>query len=260
MCRYVAALLGGGTNQHGRVLKPETLSLMMQAHYRLDERLPAMGLAFLLDDFGGHTVAGHDGGWPGFLSSMLVCPAEGVGVVAFVNASSKAAHEAADELMRGLLGAPDPASRLPHPSVLESSHLWPELRGFYGPEGPLNTNLRHWGTYAGELEVRVEDKHLIMRALAGPLRKGVRLYPSDPSDPLAFEVLIEGRAHPVVFGREREGGGVDRLYVGFDRLTKRPRARSVRFKAQAGAATVAAAGFVSVAWLGVRGLRVPKQR
>lgn len=28
MCRYIAALLGGGANQHGRVLKRETLSLM----------------------------------------------------------------------------------------------------------------------------------------------------------------------------------------------------------------------------------------
>jgi CubicO group peptidase (beta-lactamase class C family) len=176
MCRHIAALLGGGANRQGRVLKRETLSLMTEPHYRLDGRLPAMGLAFVLDDFGGHTVAGHDGGWPGFLSSMLVCPSEGVGVVVFVNASSKAAHEAADKLTRELLGVPEPASRLPRAGVLESPHLWPELRGFYGPEGPLNTNLRLWGAYAGELEVRVEDKHLVLRALIGPLRKGARLY------------------------------------------------------------------------------------
>jgi CubicO group peptidase (beta-lactamase class C family) len=257
MCRYVAALLGGGANERGRVLKRETLSLMMEPHYRLEDRLPAMGLAFLLEDFDGHTVAGHDGGWPGFLSSMLLCPAEEVGVVAFVNASSKAAHEAADELMRGLLDVPGPPSRLPRAGVLESPHLWPELRGFYGPEGPLNTNLRLWGMYAGELEIRVEDKHLVLRALAGPLRKGARLYPTDPSDPLAFEVLVEGQAHPVVFGREE--GRAQRLCVGFDRLTKRPRARSVRFKAQAGAATVAA-GFGAAAWLGIRELRVLKER
>jgi CubicO group peptidase (beta-lactamase class C family) len=245
MCRYVAALLGGGANQHGRVLKSETLSLMLEPHYRLDERLPAMGLAFLLDDFDGHTVAGHDGGWPGFLSSMLICPAQGVGVVAFVNATSKAAHETANGLMRGLLGVAEPASRLPQPGVLESPHLWPELCGFYGPEGPLTTNLRLWGTYAGELEVRVKNKHLVVRALAGPLRKGARLYPTDPSNPLAFELLVEGQAHPVVFGRRREGARIDSLYVGFDRLTRRSRGRSVRFKVQAGAVAVAAAGLAA---------------
>jgi hypothetical protein len=128
------------------------------------------------------------------------------------------------------------------------------------PKAPLNTDLRLWGMYAGELEVRVKDKHLVLRALAGPLRKGARLYPTDPSDPLAFEALIEGQAHPVVFGREREEGRVNRLYVGFDRLTKRPRASSVRFKAQAGAATVTAAGFAAATWLGVRQMRVPKER
>ena len=260
MCRYVAALLAGGANEHGRVLKRETLSLMMEPHYRLDDRLPAMGFAFLLDDFDGYTMTSHDGGWPGFLSSMLLCPAEEVGIVAFVNASSKAAHDAAHELMRGLLDVAEPSSRLPHAGVLESPHLWPELRGFYGPGGPLNTNLRLWGTYAGELEVRVEDKHLVLRTLAGPLRKSARLYPTDPSNPLAFEALIEGQVYPVVFGREHEAGRVNRLYVGFDRLTKRARTRSVRFKAQAGAATVATAGVAAATWLGVRELRAPKER
>ena len=260
MCLYVAALLGGGANGRGKVLNRETLSVMTEPHYRLDERLPAMGLALLLDDFGGHKVASHDGGWPGFLSSMHICPAFEVGVVVFVNASSRAAHEAADGLMRGLLGVPEPSSRLPRAGVLESPHLWPELRGFYGPEGPLNTNLRLWGTYAGELEVRVEGKHLVLRALAGPLRKGGRLYPIDSLDPPAFEVLVEGQAHPVVFGREREGGRVNRLCVGFDRLTRRPRAGSMRFKAQAGAGMIAATGLAVATWIGVSVLRVPKER
>jgi CubicO group peptidase (beta-lactamase class C family) len=35
MCRYVAALLAGGANERGRVLKRATLSLMMEPHYRL---------------------------------------------------------------------------------------------------------------------------------------------------------------------------------------------------------------------------------
>lgn len=80
---------------------------------------------------------------------MLVCPGEGVGVVAFVNAASKTAHEVADKLTRVLLDVPASAPRLPHAGVLESSYLWPELRGFYGPEGPLNTDLRLWSAYAG---------------------------------------------------------------------------------------------------------------
>jgi CubicO group peptidase (beta-lactamase class C family) len=144
MCRYTAALLGGGANANGRVLKAETLSLMLEPQSHLDERLPAMGLAFLLDDLDGHRVAGHDGGWPGFVSSMVLCPKEELAIVVFVNAWSLATHEVSQDLIRRMLDVPEPTSRLPKKGILESPHLWPELRGFYGPVGPLNTNSRVW--------------------------------------------------------------------------------------------------------------------
>ncbi len=257
MCRYVAALLRGGANEHGRVLEPETLSPMMEPHYRLDERLPAMGLAFLLDAFDGHLIAGHDGGWPGFLSSMLLCPEEELGVVVFVNASSLAAQEAAQGLMGAMLDVPEPASRLPKKGILESPHLWSELRGFYGPVGPLNTNARAWLMYAGELEVLVEDNHLAMRTLVGPVRKGVRLYPTDPSDPLAFEAVYEDQTFRVVFERDAGSGRVDHLLVGFDKLRKRPMVRSLRLKAMAGLGAGACAVLATAAWQGPERLSRP---
>ncbi len=58
---------------------------------------------------------------------------------------------------------------------------------------PLNTNSRAWLMYAGELEDHVKDNHLAMRTLVGPFRKGVRLYPMDLTDPLAFEDSFEAR-------------------------------------------------------------------
>jgi CubicO group peptidase (beta-lactamase class C family) len=144
MCRYAAALLGRGANEHGRVLEPETLELMMRPHYRLDDRLPAMGFAFLLlDDVDGHLIAGHDGGWPGFVSSMVLCLEEELGIVAFVNASSRAAQEVSQGVIRRLLDVPDPASTLPKKGILESAHLWPELRGFYGPHQHQLAGLSH---------------------------------------------------------------------------------------------------------------------
>jgi CubicO group peptidase (beta-lactamase class C family) len=251
MCRYVAALLGGGANEHGRVLEPETLSLMMEPHYRLDERLPAMGLAFLLDDLDGHLIAGHDGGWPGFISSMLLCPEEELAIVAYANASSLAAQEASQALIRHLLDAQEPASRLPKKGILESPHLWPELRGFYGPVGPLNTNSRAWLMYAGELEVLVKDNHLAARTLVGPFRKGVRLYPMDPTDPLAFEAIYEDQTFRVIFERDAGSGRVEHLLLGFDRLRKRPRVKSLRFKAMAGLGAGASAVLATAAWQGL---------
>jgi hypothetical protein len=208
-----------------------------------------MGLSFLLDDLDGRLITGHDGGWPGFVSSMVLCPEEELAVVAFVNASSPAAPEVAQDLLRRLLDVPEPASRLPKKGILESPHLWPELRGFYGPMGPLNIYSRVWLMYAGELEVFVEDNHLAMRTLVGPLRKGLRLYPIDPTDPLAFEAVYEKQPFRVVFERAAGSGRVEHLLVGFDRLRKRPRVRSLRFKALAGLGA-AGAVFATAAWQG----------
>jgi CubicO group peptidase (beta-lactamase class C family) len=44
IARYLAALLGGGANEHGSVLKPETLATMFAPHYQPDPRIPGLGL------------------------------------------------------------------------------------------------------------------------------------------------------------------------------------------------------------------------
>jgi hypothetical protein len=103
--------------------------------------------------------------------------------------------------------------------------------------------------YAGELEIFVEDTHLAMRTLVGPLRKGLRLHPIDPTDPLAFEAVYEGQPFRVVFERSAGSDRMEHLLVGFDRLRKRSRVESLRFKAMAG---LGAAGvvFATAAWQG----------
>ena len=40
MARYVAALLAGGSGEHGQILKPETVTSMFAPHYQPDPRLP----------------------------------------------------------------------------------------------------------------------------------------------------------------------------------------------------------------------------
>ena len=85
MARYVAALLGGGANEHGSVLRPETLARMFEPHYQPDPRIPGMGLGFFRDEVGGHRTVGHDGIWKGFRTDMVLAPDEGIGVLAFAN-------------------------------------------------------------------------------------------------------------------------------------------------------------------------------
>ena len=90
MARYVAALLGGGSGEHGSILKPETVALMFEPHYRPDPRIPGMGLAFWRADLGGHPAVEHQGVVPGFNSQIFLAPDDGVGVMAFTNGSRNA--------------------------------------------------------------------------------------------------------------------------------------------------------------------------
>jgi CubicO group peptidase (beta-lactamase class C family) len=148
MGRYVAALLDRGAP----LLRPETFELMLAPQGVPGGGLPGMGLSFFLERVGGHRVAGHDGGWSGFISSMLLAPDDGVGVVAFTNTNTEATpHLLAERVLRKLLDAPEPAD----PVVAQDPHLWPELTGIYRPAPGLKTNLRVWPLIGGEAEVLV---------------------------------------------------------------------------------------------------------
>ena len=241
MSRYLAALLRGGEP----VLRPETLALMLEPQDGAEEPLAAMGLAFMLDRVGGKRVAGHDGGWPGFVSSLTFAPDDDVGVLAFTNTNSPfAPHTVALELLRGELGL----GADERPPVAESPQLWRELAGVYKPARGLNTNLRWWPLFGGEVEIGVRRGHLTASAPSPvrALRKGLRLHASDPDDPLVFEVRHEGVAVPVRFERG-PGGRVDSVRTGssrggFLRLHRRPRATSLRLWARAAAGSAALAG------------------
>jgi CubicO group peptidase (beta-lactamase class C family) len=247
MARYVAALAGGGPP----LVRPETLEAMLASQGEADARLPAMGLGFFLERLGGRRVAAHDGAWTGFISSMLVAPDDGVGVVAFTNTQvAFAPHVVAERILRRLLDLPEPAA----PVVAERPHLWPELVGVYRPARGLNTNLRVWPLIGGEVQVAVRRGHLVARAASPvkPLRKGLRLHAAAPDDPLLFEARHEDLVLPVAFERDAQGrvaaARTGTTRGGFLRVRRRPRATSFRLwgRIATGAGT-AGAGAAAVA-------------
>jgi CubicO group peptidase (beta-lactamase class C family) len=246
VCRYAEWLLHGGDGPRGHVLESETLAEMMSPQFSPDPRIPGLGLAFFLDDFGGHRVAGHDGNIPGFASSLLVSPDDGVGIVALANTSTFiGAHLAAASAMRLLLGVADPAGQLPREDVPERPELWEELEGHFAPAPGFLTNMRTWQIAGGEVQVLVRRRHLVLRALS-PLRalaRGVRLHPVDEEDPLAFAVGIEGLPVPVVFRRD-ESGRASEICIGAPALAvlhRRPAWRSSRTWLRAAVAGATAA-------------------
>lgn len=228
LARFAAALLGGGANAHGSVLRPETLATMFAPQYQPDPRLPCMGLAFFREEVGGHRVVSHDGIWKGYRTALLLAPDDGVGVIVMANSAyfdpRGAPVPLANALLRSLLGVPD---KVIHTDVPERPWLWGELCGFYTMGPGVLTDPQPRMAFGAGFEVVVRRDHLVVRSplpVPAALRRGLRLYPS-PGDPDAFEldlsVLGLGPV-PVVFGRG-PGGEVTAVHTGLTPISFRKR-------------------------------------
>jgi CubicO group peptidase (beta-lactamase class C family) len=243
MARYAAALLGADES----FLPPGMLAEMFRPHYQPDPRLPGIGLSFLRGDIGGHRIVGHDGGWPGFVSAMMVAPDDGLAVLAFTNAGSVTPGRASDAVLREILGVAADGPRL---DVPEHPDAWAGICGWYGPDPGPFTNARVRMFAGAGLEVMVREGHLVLRALspAPRLRKGFRLHADDPGDPYLFRLDLSDLGlgtWPVAFSRNGDGT-VAALHLGSMpmSLAKRPGYRNPARWAAAGAG---AAGVASAA-------------
>jgi CubicO group peptidase (beta-lactamase class C family) len=209
MARYLAALIGGGGNEHGSVLEPATLASMFEAHYRTDARVPGMGLGFFRIDLGGHLAVEHQGLLPGFNSQIFVAPDDGVGVMAFTNGARGAMFWLAPEtgrLLGRLIGVPDIGIRT---DVPQHPEVWGDICGWYPVSAQL-TDTQAWGMFGLGVEVFVRGGRLMLRILS-PIPaafRGFPLHPDDEEDPYAFRIDLSefgiGTAR-VVFSREPRG-------------------------------------------------------
>ena len=213
MARYVAALLGGGANEHGSMLKPATTATMFEPHYQTDPRLPSFGLGFFRDNLGGHLAVEHAGILPGFNSEMWLAPDDGVGVVAFTNGASRALMWMPREisgLLKQLLRVPDEVVRTDVPHRPE---LWGDICGWYPLSAQL-TDMQARSIAGLGVEVFVRRGQLMIRAL-GPsfpgklvLHRGFPLHPDDDNDPYIFRVdLSEFGIGTARYVFSRDGGG-----------------------------------------------------
>jgi CubicO group peptidase (beta-lactamase class C family) len=232
MARYVAALLGGGADEHGSVLEPATMAMMFAPQYQPDPRIPGFGLGFFRTDLSGHLAVEHDGILPGFDSQIFLAPEDGVGVMAFANGARRGMHWLAPEaagLLTRLLGVPDAAIRT---DVPQHPEIWGDLCGWYRFSAHL-TDPAKFAIGPG-VEVVVRRGQLLIRALSPipALYSGFQLHPDDDQDPDVFRIELPwfgigtGR---VVFSRE-PGVGTTAVHLDFAPLsfekqspTKNPR-------------------------------------
>jgi CubicO group peptidase (beta-lactamase class C family) len=216
MARYVAALLGGGRNAHGVVLRPETLAEMFRPHYQPDHRIPGVGLGFFRGQAGRHQVVGHEGIWTGFHSAMLLAPGADTGVVVFTNTGPfgplAAALPVANAILRSILRLDNEGQPR---SVPQRPWTWRQLCGRYsfGPAMLTDPQPRMLGPAS---EVTVRHNHLVLRGQMPipAVRRGLALEPDD-TDPDMFWIGLPGlgsATSPVVFGRA-PGGRVTDLHL-----------------------------------------------
>ena len=218
MLTYAAALVGGGANQHGRVLRPETLQSMYEPRTWLGDRVPLQGWCFFLGQEGKHRSVYHYGDLFGFESALLAAPDQRITVVVLVNRQSRGgAQRLGIDLLREVLGLPAP------PSVDASeSHTSPDIAAavsgdYKAVHGPT-INLRSFALTGGRLRVRNRGGALFMQGRFGPLRSPVQLMPINPEDPLWFRFNLRGFAYDdmpldVVFAGDGTGR-ISRLDVG----------------------------------------------
>jgi CubicO group peptidase (beta-lactamase class C family) len=255
MARYLAALLGGGANEQGRVLKPSTMATMFEPQYQPDPRVPGNGLAFFRTNLGGHLAVEHDGILPGFDSQIFLAPHDGIGVIAFANGARQGFHWLTPEVegvLKHLLGIPDEVIRT---DVPQHPEIWGDLCGWYH----LSAFLTDPGKLAigAGVEVFVRRGQLMIRALSliPALYRGLPLHPEDDKDPYVFRIdlskfgLGTGR---VIFSRER-GVGTTAVHLEFGPLSfqKQPTIKNPRLWATGTVGVLAA----TTAVMAVRRLR-----
>ena len=217
MAAYMAALMKGGENPSGRILKEETLRQMWKNQLRCDPAVFGFGLSWFLPAYEDVLVINHDGGWPGFVSSMFVAPDEKLGVIIFTNTASRAPNLIASDIMHRLLGQKNPLDKLPLPAVLENVHEYSRLCGYYGTKPGLLTNLRPWSMFGNEIEICIRDNKLTLRSLAGPLSRGTRLLRSDPDNPHLYQAKgLSGKDVLTIEFREDAVGEIMGLDLGLN--------------------------------------------
>lgn len=254
LARYAAALLGGGANEHGAVLRPDTLATMFAPHHQPDLRLPGMGLGFFPDDTAGHRTVGHDGILEGFRTDLLLAPDQGLGVVVLANTGGfdprGVSVPVAQAVLRLLLGLPEDQIRS---DVPERPWLWGDLCGWYSFGPGWLTDPQPRMVLGPGLEVAMRRGYLTLRGQMPipAIRRGLRLYP-ESDDPDAFRIDLSGLGlgpSPVVFGRDADGQ-VDAMHLGLTPMSFRKRPDRLNPRRW-----VSAALFAVGAAIAVRGIR-----
>jgi len=220
MLRFTAWVATTGETAPG-VLRPSTLASMFERHFQPDVALPGQGLGFARDDVAGEAVVGHDGGFPGFVSSFAAVPSRRFGAFACATAIDLGPKQLVNDAVRAVL-APAP------PTYVDVPVGHSRRAGVYVPTLGLAADARWWNEYGGELVVRADADGLVLTSPKGPHADGTRLLPI--ADDLWHGTAQRlGSTQDITVRFWPDGRGFDGAVPQLARMRKRPFVRSRRF-------------------------------
>lgn len=207
LMRFVRLHLDGGVWQGKRLLSAESVHAMSQVEGTLPGPnwvLPARGLGWVIADWSGQRVLGHDGGTTGQASFLRAAPGINLALVLLTNALTrpKALFDAvAREFFKDLGGLDVPVAP---PTIGLPAHLLVNLPGRYVSEhASMVVEAR-----AGALTLQTLEDHTGKRA-AG---ESIRLL--EPVAPRTFKLLVPDLPVPeVVAFHADDAAGVPRLLL-----------------------------------------------
>ena len=213
MSRYMSALLNGGKLAGFSLLKKQILDLMWTAQYQTDPRLPAMGIIFILENQFGHRLVWHNGGMPGFTSSMILAPDDHLGVVVLNNAMSAAPDNLALGILK-ILFHYQPAEK----KISSPEESLKKLTGNYVSSQPdFLTDLRFLMGSLGVLKVRMKKGGLVIAFPGKPLA----LEQVDPEDPYFFRIVDkENESENFVVFKPGEDGKARSILFGLNEFVR----------------------------------------
>lgn len=167
---------------------------LIDDHYRLDSRLPGMGLGFFLTEINGHRVARYDSR----AGSLWLAPDDLTAVIVLNDGKPTTL---ARDLMQQMFVQPGEINR-------RAATINRNLIGYYAPPPGLLLNLPVWHRYGGGVSIRVRRGRMVLAGQMDPAQT-TPLHATD--DPLVFRAGDQW----LVFDD-------DRLYLGLHLLQRRP--------------------------------------
>ncbi len=199
MSRFMRAWLNDGALDGTTVLDPSVVSRGMTRQFAHDARVPGMGFGFFEQQYRGHRVFAHSGGVPGTATTLVLAPAERLGVFVATNAGEPSVTRMiVESLLDAVL-----TDRTPPPPVATGPVR--EYAGTYRlTRYAHHTVERFPGVFAFSVSARAEGDTLIMPAGTRE-RRFVRV------DSLLLREVTDG----TMMALRRDGrGAVSHLFTG----------------------------------------------